>query len=71
MHQFEKIEQFLFTKPDDSWQAFDEMIATAEDFYKSLNLPFQVVAIVSGALNNAAAKKYDLEGNVDVMFTAI
>lgn len=37
------------------------MIATSEEFYKSLGLPFQVVSIVSGALNNAAAKKYDLE----------
>ncbi|KAK6430883.1 Cytosolic seryl-tRNA synthetase [Oleoguttula sp. CCFEE 5521] len=37
------------------------MIQTSEDFYKSLQLPYRVVAIVSGALNNAAAKKYDLE----------
>jgi seryl-tRNA synthetase len=37
------------------------MISTSEEFYKSLGLPYQVVSIVSGALNNAAAKKYDLE----------
>lgn len=37
------------------------MIATSEAFYKSLDLPYRVVAIVSGALNNAASKKYDLE----------
>ena len=37
------------------------MIDTSEEFYKSLKLPYRVVAIVSGALNNAAAKKYDLE----------
>ncbi|KAL1999497.1 hypothetical protein VTN02DRAFT_4439 [Thermoascus thermophilus] len=61
VHQFEKIEQFILTKPDDSWKAFDEMIATSEEFYQSLRIPYQVVAIVSGALNNAAAKKYDLE----------
>ncbi|RJE26500.1 seryl-trna synthetase [Aspergillus sclerotialis] len=67
VHQFEKdpnlvkIEQFVLTKPDDSWQAFEEMMATSEEFYRSLKLPFQLVAIVSGALNNAAAKKYDLE----------
>ena len=36
------------------------MITVAEDFYKSLGLPYRVVAIVSGALNNAAAKKYAL-----------
>ena len=40
---------------------FEEMFATSEAFYKSLGLPYQVVAIVSGALNNAAAKKFDLE----------
>lgn len=37
------------------------MIGISEEFYKSLGLPYQVVAIVSGALNNAAAKKFDLE----------
>lgn len=37
------------------------MIAVSEEFYQSLKLPYQIVAIVSGALNNAAAKKYDLE----------
>ncbi|KAI4167578.1 MAG: hypothetical protein LQ348_007635 [Seirophora lacunosa] len=61
VHQFEKIEQFLITKPEDSWTAFDQMISVSEEFYQSLGLPYQVVAIVSSALNNAAAKKYDLE----------
>ncbi len=61
VHQFEKIEQFIFCKPEDSWTHFEEMIDTSEEFYKSLDLPYRVVAIVSGALNNAAAKKYDLE----------
>lgn len=61
VHQFEKIEQFLLTKPDASWDAFDQMIDTSEEFYKSLKIPYRVVAIVSGALNNAASKKYDLE----------
>ena len=56
-----QIEQFIFCKPEDSWKHFEEMISTSEEFYQSLNLPYQVAAIVSGALNNAAAKKYDLE----------
>ena len=56
-----QIEQFLFTNPENSWKAFDEMIAVSEEFYQSLGLPYQIVAIVSGALNNAASKKYDLE----------
>ncbi|THC89962.1 hypothetical protein EYZ11_010580 [Aspergillus tanneri] len=61
VHQFEKIEQFVITKPENSWQAFDEMMETSEEFYRSLGLPYQIVSIVSGALNNAASKKYDLE----------
>ena len=44
-----------------SWEAFEEMIANAEEFYQKLGLPYRIVNIVSGELNNAAAKKYDLE----------
>ncbi|KAF3454459.1 hypothetical protein FNV43_RR04906 [Rhamnella rubrinervis] len=64
VHQFEKVEQFCLTSPNgnDSWDMHEEMIKNSEDFYKMLNIPYQVVAIVSGALNDAAAKKYDLEG---------
>ncbi|KAL6649407.1 hypothetical protein ACP70R_013631 [Stipagrostis hirtigluma subsp. patula] len=63
VHQFEKIEQFCVTSPNDndSWEMHEEMIKNSEDFYKEIGLPFQVVCIVSGALNDAAAKKYDLE----------
>ena len=64
VHQFEKVEQFVLTSPHDgiSWQIFHEMIGNAEDFYQALGLPYRVVNIVSGELNNAAAMKYDLEG---------
>ncbi|KAK3359266.1 hypothetical protein B0T25DRAFT_92085 [Lasiosphaeria hispida] len=61
VHEFTKIEQFCLTEPEKSWEMFDYMIGTSEAFYKSLNIPHRVVAIVSGALNNAAAKKLDLE----------
>jgi seryl-tRNA synthetase len=61
VHQFEKVEQFVITEPEKSWEQFDEMIKFSEEFYQSLGLPYQIVSIVSGALNNAAAKKYDLE----------
>ncbi|OQR74509.1 putative serine--tRNA ligase [Tropilaelaps mercedesae] len=64
VHQFEKVEQFVITSPNDgeSWKAFDDMIDNAEYFCQTLNLPYRIVNIVSGALNNAAAKKFDLEG---------
>eukprot|EP00760_Papus_ankaliazontas_P033447 PhM_4_TR6337/c0_g1_i1/m.52492/K01875/SARS, serS; seryl-tRNA synthetase len=63
VHQFDKIEQFIVCSPRDntSWKMHDEMIATAEEFYNSLGLPYQVIDIVTGALNNAAARKFDLE----------
>ena len=63
VHQFEKVEQFIVTSPkgEASWHAFEEMAKNVEDFYQSLELPYRLVNIVSGALNNAAAKKYDLE----------
>ncbi|KAJ9642912.1 Cytosolic seryl-tRNA synthetase [Coniosporium tulheliwenetii] len=61
VHQFEKVEQFIFCKPEASWDMFDSMISTSEEFYQSLGLPYRIMAIVSGALNNAASKKYDLE----------
>ncbi|CAH0550668.1 unnamed protein product [Brassicogethes aeneus] len=63
VHQFEKVEQFCLTSPfeNKSWEMMDEMISNAEEFYKQLGIPYRVVNIVSGALNNAAAKKLDLE----------
>lgn len=61
VHQFEKIEQFILCNPDKSWEYQEEMIKVSEEFYQSLEIPYHVVNIVSGELNNAAAKKYDLE----------
>ncbi|XP_019775472.1 serine--tRNA ligase, cytoplasmic isoform X2 [Tursiops truncatus] len=63
VHQFEKIEQFVYSSPHDnkSWEMFEEMITTAEEFYQSLGIPYHIVNIVSGSLNHAASKKLDLE----------
>ncbi|XP_023296843.2 serine--tRNA ligase, cytoplasmic [Lucilia cuprina] len=63
VHQFEKIEQFVLTSPHDnkSWEMMDEMINNAETFCQSLEIPYRIVNIVSGALNHAASKKLDLE----------
>ena len=61
--RLKQVEQFCITSPHDnkSWEMMDEMIGNAEAFYQALNVPYRVVNIVSGALNNAAAKKLDLE----------
>ena len=63
VHQFEKVEQFVVTSPegDESWKMQELMINNCKEFYQSLGIPYRVVNIVSGALNDAAAKKYDLE----------
>ncbi len=63
VHQFEKVEQFCIVEGDlaESRKMQEEMIKTAEDFYQSLGFPYQVINIASGALNNAANRKFDLE----------
>ncbi|MCL4453089.1 serine--tRNA ligase [Ferroplasma sp.] len=61
VHQFNKIEQFIYCKPEDSWDYFDELVSNAEDIYKSLGLPYRIVNICSGDLGSLAAKKYDIE----------
>eukprot|EP00045_Choanoeca_perplexa_P010177 m.101780 g.101780 ORF g.101780 m.101780 type:complete len:510 (+) comp15184_c0_seq1:71-1600(+) len=63
VHRFKKVEQFVVCSPRDnaSWEKMAEMLTNAEDFLKGIGLPYQVVNIVSGALNLAAAKKSDVE----------
>lgn len=53
--------QFVICDPESSAGILDEMIQTSREFYESLEIPYRVVNIVSGGLNNAAAIKYDLE----------
>ncbi len=60
-HQFNKIEQFIFCKPEDSWKLHEELLKNSEDLFKGLELPFRVVNICTGDLGIIAAKKYDLE----------
>ncbi len=61
VHQFEKVEQYVFCKPKNSWEIHDELIQNAEEIYKQLEIPYRIVNIASGELNDNAAKKYDLE----------
>ena len=61
VHRFEKIEQFIFCKPENSNELQEELISNAEKIYKNLKIPYRVVSIASGELNDMAAKKYDLE----------
>ena len=61
VHQFEKIEQFVYTTPEESKKAHEKLLKVTEEIYQKLGLHYQVVAIVSSALNDNAAIKYDLE----------
>lgn len=61
VHQFQKLEQFVLCKPDDSWNQFNQLMEVCKEFYTSLGLSYRVVNIVSGALNDAASMKWDLE----------
>lgn len=62
VHQFEKVEQLCYTQPNKSSEMHDAMLKNATDFLDSLGLDYRVITIVSGALNNSASKKYDIEG---------
>ncbi|MBY8987158.1 MAG: serine--tRNA ligase [Candidatus Lokiarchaeota archaeon] len=61
VHQFEKVEQFVFCNPENSWNIFEELISNAEELYRELKIPYRIVNIASGELNDNAAMKYDLE----------
>ena len=61
VHQFEKIEQFVFSKPDDSWKEHENMIAITEEFFQKLELPHKTVLLSSGDMGKISAKTYDLE----------
>ena len=60
-HQFNKIEQFIFCKPEDSWNFHEELIRNAEELVQKLGLPYRVVNICTGEIGTVAAKKYDIE----------
>lgn len=61
VHQFEKVEMFRFTKPEDSYSALEEMIEIAEGLCTKLEIPFRRVEMVTGDLGFTASKKYDVE----------
>jgi seryl-tRNA synthetase len=61
VHQFEKVEQFIFCKPNQSDELFEELLANCEEVYKKLELPYRVVNICTGDIGIVAHKKYDIE----------
>tara|TARA_B100000745_G_scaffold194686_1_gene128147 strand:- start:1366 stop:2628 length:1263 start_codon:yes stop_codon:yes gene_type:complete len=61
VHQFEKFEQFVFAKPEDSDMEQDKMIGNSEEFYQKLEIPHRVVLLSSGDMGKVAAKTFDIE----------
>jgi seryl-tRNA synthetase len=61
VHQFEKVEMYHYTRPEESYDHLEEIVANAEDLCRRLQLPYRVVQMCTGDLGFAAAKKYDIE----------
>ena len=61
VHQFDKIEQFIFSKPEDSWKEHEKMLEIAEEFYQKLGIPYRVMLLSTGDIGKISAKTYDIE----------
>ena len=61
VHQFDKVEQFSFCHPEDSWDEFQAIRANQERILQSLEIPYRVLVMCAGDLGSAAAKKVDNE----------
>ena len=61
VHQFDKIEQFIFSKPEDSWKEHEKMLVIAEEFYQKLEIPYRVMLLSTGDVGKISAKTYDIE----------
>jgi seryl-tRNA synthetase len=61
VHQFDKVEMFVFTMPDESAAEHDRLLAVEEKLVGELDLPYRVVNVAAGDLGASAAKKYDIE----------
>ena len=61
VHQFDKIEQFIFARPEESWKEHERMLVVAEEFYQNLEIPYKVMLLSSGDMGKISAKTYDIE----------
>ena len=61
MHQFNKVEQFVFCRPEESWAWHEKLRANGEAIYRALEIPYRVVNVCTGDIGTVAAKKYDIE----------
>lgn len=61
VHQFEKVEQFIFCKPEESQKEHDRLLDITEKFYEALDLPFRTIILCTGDLGKVSAKTFDIE----------
>ena len=61
VHQFEKVEQFVYCRPEESWKEHEKMLALSEEFFKKLGIPHRVMLLCSGDTGKISAKTYDIE----------
>ncbi len=61
VHQFDKIEQFVFARPEESWKEHERMLSVAEEFYQKLEIPYKVMLLSSADMGKVSAKTYDIE----------
>jgi len=61
VHQFYKVEQVVFSRPEESWRIHEELISNAEQIYQTLEIPHRVISLCSGDTGFMSAKTYDLE----------
>jgi len=61
VHQFNKVEQYIFCKPEDSWKWHEELLKNAEEIFQALEIPYRIVNICTRDIGIVAAKKYDIE----------
>jgi seryl-tRNA synthetase len=61
VHQFDKVEMFVFCRPQESWDEHERLLAVEEELAQTVGLPYRVVNVAAGDLGDPAAKKYDIE----------
>jgi len=61
VHQFNKVEQFAFTRPEDSWDEHERLLANTEEIVAELGVPYRIVVLPTGDMSKASAKTYDVE----------
>lgn len=61
VHQFEKVEQFVYCRPEDSWNEHEKMLTLSEEFVNKLGIPNRVMLLSSGDTGKISAKTYDIE----------